>query len=269
MGVDLVGALYRGLQSYAAILQTNGDLAASTRCRESSTPYRDRIETDWWDEKAGLYHTHYTNDRQFGKAEGETFLLWFDVLQDTTRKKKTIGHLLTMDLNVENLSYLPLQYYRNGYWSQAHDLILHLADPATARREYPEVSYGVIEAMVQGLIGVDANAVTRTVSTLYRSDNKASAQLTGLPVFNTTLTVTHFGSTRSAIVNTGKHPFIWRARFSGDYKEAIVNSSLAGKGLPGKLRGSKLNQEKDRDGHLISWLEMEVAPGKKLNVRVR
>ena len=259
MGVDLVGALYRGLQSYAEILQTNGDLAASTRCRERSAPYRDRIETDWWDAAASLYHTHYTNDRQFGKAEGETFLLWFDALQDTLRKKKTIGHLLTMDLNVENLSYLPLQYYRNGYWNQAHDLVMHLADPATARREYPEVSYGVIEAMVQGLMGVDANAVTRTVSTLYRSNDKASSQLTGLPVFNTTLTLTHFSGARSAIINTGKYPFIWRARFSGNYKEAEVN----------KVHGRKLKQEMDRDGHLISWLEMEVAPGKQINVRVK
>ncbi|HVW60226.1 MAG TPA: hypothetical protein VHC48_09335, partial [Puia sp.] len=209
MGVDLLGALYRGLVSYATMVKENGDPHMAAAYLKKAKAYQDRIDADWWDEHAGLYRTHYTNDHQFGKAEGETFLLWFDALKDAARKKRTIEHLMTLDLNVENLSYLPLQYYRNGYADKARALILHLAAPSTQRREYPEVSYGLVEAVVQGLMGVEVDARSRTVSTLYRG--KGRSELVDLPVLNTTITLTHFGDGRSSITNTGRHSFKWRA----------------------------------------------------------
>jgi hypothetical protein len=238
MGVDLVGAICRGLSSYAAILATNGHSATAARYAAKAAAYQRHIESDWWDEKALLYRTHYTNDHQFGKAEGETFLLWFDVLKNPMRKKRTIEHLLSMDLNVENLSYLPLQYYRSGYEKEARSLILRLASPSTQRREYPEVSYGMVEAIVQGLMGVEVDARTRTVSTCYRSSDAASAQLVDLPVLNTTITLTHYGSGRSSIVNTGRHSFRWKAKL------------------------------KNGQGREISFKEVTVAPGQKINVQL-
>jgi len=238
MGVDLVGALYRGLSSYAAILAKNGHSAASARYLTKARAYQAHIESDWWDSNAQLYHTHYTNDHQFGEAEGETFLLWFDVLKNAMRKKRTIEHLLSMDLNVENLSYLPLQYYRSGYEKEARSLILRLVSPATQRREYPEVSYGMVEAIVQGLMGVEVDARTRAVSTCYGSSDRARAQLVDLPVLNTTITLTHYGSGRSSIVNTGRHAIRWKAKL------------------------------KNGQGREVSFKEVTVAPGQKINVQL-
>lgn len=235
MGVDLVGALYRGLTSYAAIQSVNGHDQTALTYKAKAKNYQDHIDADWWDENAGLYYTHYTNDHQFGKAEGETFLLWFDALKDSARKHSTIRHLLTLDLNVENLSYLPLQYYRNGYTSEARDLILRLAAPSTPRREYPEVSYGLVEAVVQGLMGVEVDARTRTVSTLYRGSDRS--KLINLPVLNTTITLTHDSNGRSSIINTGRHPFKWRAQ--------------------------KISQ-----GRVVTYREVDVAPGQKKAVEL-
>ena len=258
MGVDLVGALYRGLSSYAAIVEANGDPKTAETYRQKAKTYQDRIDAEWWDDSASLYHTWYSNKRQFGQGEGETFLLWFDALKDSTRKKRTIQHIMSMDLNVENLSYLPLQYYRNGYWDQAYALILHLANPSTQRREYPEVSYGLIEAVVQGLMGVDANAITHTVSTLYRSDKPAKSQVADLPILNTNLTLTHFDKTRSSIINTGRHPFQWKAQFTGNYQEASINGNSH----------RKLKKGTDQQGQVISYLDVSVAPGEKVNIHV-
>jgi hypothetical protein len=232
MGIDLVAALYRGLTTYADITRANGE--TSLTYKTIAQTYQNRIDTDWWDENAGLYHTHYTNDHKFGKTEGETFLLWFDALKDTTRKQHTIRHLLTLDLNVENLSYLPLQYYRNGYLKQARDLILRLASPSTQRREYPEVSYGMVEAIVQGLMGVEVDARTKTVSTLYRGTG--TSQLTNLPVLNTTITLVH-NNKQTSITNTGKFPFKWRAQ--------------------------KISQ-----GRVVACKEVGVAPGQQINMKL-
>jgi hypothetical protein len=277
MGVDLIAAIYRGLTSYAAIAAANGDAKTAAAYLQKAAAYQQRIDADWWDEEAALYRTHYTNEKKFGKYEGETFLLWFDALKDSTRLRHTIEHILSMDLNVENLSYLPLQYYRNGYPDQAYALILRLANPSTQRREYPEVSYGLIEAVVQGLMGVDVNAITRTVSTLYRSAGPVRSQLIHLPVLNTTLTLTHFSPARSAVINTGTHPFKWRARFAGDFAKAFVDKDMPG----GKTASSsgqppvagqtsrKLKKGTDRQGQVISWLELEVAPGEEISLKVK
>lgn len=232
MGVDLLAALYRGLTTYAAITTTNGDIKTATNYKAKAQTYQNHIDADWWDEKAQLYHTHYTNDHTFGKAEGETFLLWFNALKDTVKKQRTIQHLFTLDLNVENLSYLPLQYYRSGYTKQARDLILKLASPSMQRREYPEVSYGLVEAIVQGLMGVEVDARTRIVSTLYRGTGRS--QLTNLPVLNTTITLIQSGNGTS-ITNTGKFSFRWRAQ--------------------------KISQ-----GRVVAYREVGVAPGQQIIV---
>jgi hypothetical protein len=245
MGVDLLAALYRGLTSYAAILQTLGDTQKAARIRELATAYREHIDADWWDNKTGAYHTYYSNDNQFGKSEGETFLLWFDALKDSARERKTIEHLLSMDLNVENLSYLPLQFYRRGYRTQARTLILHLADPATKRREYPEVSYGLVEGIVQGLMGVEGDASTNTVSTLYRVGSapaSPSARLTSLPILNTTLTVIHHSAARSTLINTGKHAIVWKACFESEQDHHISFTKVTVK--PGQRKTISANSIK-------------------------
>jgi len=259
MGVDLVAALYRGLTSYALILRANGNEKASAGWLQKANQYRQRIDNDWWDAGTSLYNTYFTNEHRFGKTEGEAFLLWFDALADTARKRKTIEHLMQLDLNIENQSYLPLQYYKNGYWDQAHALTLHLANPATERREYPEVSFGVVEAIVQGLMGVEPNALTHTVSTLFRSIGTRRCQLSDLPILNTTLAITHFNHTRSAMTNTGHHLVKWRAQFAGDYKTAFINRTTV----------RRTSHEKDPQGQLISYLEVEVPSGKEVSIVVK
>jgi hypothetical protein len=229
MGVDLVAAIYRGLTSYAAMYP--GHKLFSDKGKR----YQERIDADWWDEKDGLYRTHYTNDHVFGKAEGETFLLWFDAIKDSARKARTIRHLLSLDLNVENLSYLPLQYFRNGYSNEGRSLILHLADPATQRREYPEVSFGVVEAVVQGYMGVEGNARTRTLCTRYRGGGRS--ELKALPVLNTTVDIIHYGNGRSVVKNTGKYRVRWR-------------------------------NEKEVGGKVVSYKEVDLGPGQQKTIQL-
>ena len=86
---------------------------------------------------------------------------------------------------IENLSYFPLIMYQNGYADKGYDYILHLTSLSTERRDYPEVSFGVIEGFVEGLMGIDADERFNRVSTQYRS-SKVTISITfmrdpGLP----------------------------------------------------------------------------------------
>jgi hypothetical protein len=265
VGIDLVAALYRGLMTYADILQRRGRTADAEVYRKKAEGYRVRLETDWWNDSLGRYNTWYSNDGHFGIGEGETFLLWFDALRDTARVRRTIDHLASVKWNMENMSYLSWLFYREGYWDTARQTILYVTDPHTQRREYPEVSFGVVEAVVMGLMGVDVVPGTRTVCTLYRGSGgsgsgsqssggrnpgRDSAWLADLPVLGTKISVRHIGVKKSALSNTGERTLVWRAEFSGKHKSATVGG-----------RAMQMKQERDKWGHMVSYVELPMAAG--------
>ncbi len=257
MGADLVAALYRGLTTYGLICKEKGDSKKAALYFHRAKRYQKLLDSIWWDKTDQRYYTYYSNDNKFGKQEGETFLLWFDALKDTSRTNRTLAHLASRDWNVENTSYLPLIFYQNGRWDQARNYILYLADPSTSRREYPEVSFGIIEAFVQGLMGISPDARTGIISTIYKTNGTNKAAINDLPVLHTTVTVAHIDHRQSVITNTGKNVFKWKAMFYGVYKKACVNNEL-----------TPVKRETDRQGREISFVVTQVPPGRKVNIRV-
>ncbi|ULQ54719.1 hypothetical protein [Flavihumibacter fluvii] len=248
MGADLVAALYQGLQTCASIEQLKGNKKAAVQYREQAEKYKLQLDKHWWDPGAGRYNTHITNAGKFGKGEGETFLLWFDALTDTTRIRQTIGHLLGNEWNVENLSYQPAIFYKYGYWDKAYAILLHLADKATPRREYPEVSYGVIDGIVQGLMGVAADARFNRIETLYRNQNGQSASLEHLPVLSTHVSIIHWAG-KTKFKNEGPSTIKWRAAFSGNHKHIYA----AGRKYTAK-------QQVEKMGNIVSYIDLTVGP---------
>jgi len=258
MGVDLIAAIYRGMLSYASMLRVNHQLKKAEYWEQKALAYQQHIDSKWWDTEAGLYNTHFTDDGTFGKGEGETFLLWFDALQDPVRTKKTIAHLLEGDWNMENLSYLPYQLYRFGYSKEAYQYLVHLTNPATKRREYPEVSYGVIHAIVQGLMGIDADASVKTVSTTFRGNDEATVEVSDVSVLNGSMRVRHDGHRRTYVKNTGPATFKWKARFAGAHPTLRVGKKMI-----------RAIQEEDRFGKTFSYLILSIKPGENKAVSIR
>jgi len=256
-GADLVAALYRGLLTYAAILSEKGQKKEAALYAQKAERYRQHLEVDWWDEKDALYYTYYSNNNKFGRDEGETFLLWFDALKDSTRVKKTIAHIASKTWNMENTSYLPFLFYKNGYWDKARSYILYLSDPATARRGYPEVSFGVIEGVVQGLMGITPDASNGTISTVYKSNGSGNAAINHLPLLHTTIDLAHLNKQQSVISNTGTQSFKWKAMFYGTYKRAYANGNLIA-----VKKGTDPQQRK------TAIVETTVKPGQKVNIKV-
>lgn len=258
MGVDLIAAICRGLLSYAAILRTDGQAQKAEIFEQKARAYQQRIDTDWWDDEADLYNTYYSNDNRFGKTEGETFLLWFDALADSTRKQKTLQHLLANNWNVENLSYFPLIMYQNGYWEKAYNYMLHLTNPATERREYPEVSYGVIKGFTEGLMGIEADARINQISTYYRNITDDKCELNNVPVCGTMISITHSGKKKSLLNNNGQKTITWRAVFQGAHKLVYVNKKPV-----------KTTISKDWLGNPFSFADVTVYPAERIEAEIR
>jgi len=257
-GADLLAALYRGLLTYSAILAEKGRQKEAALYIHKAEKYRQQLEANWWDEKDKLYYTYYSNDGHFGKDEGETFLLWFDALKDNARVAQTLVHLSSKTWNVENTSYLPLIFYNKGSWDKARDYILYLSDETTARREYPEVSFGVIEGIVQGLMGIVPDVRTHSVNTIYKTADGGNAAISNLPVLNTIVDVEHLSTNQSLLTNRGKRQIKWKAMFYGSYHHAYVDHKLV-----------TIRQETDLQGKIISFVEIIVKPGQQVKVSLK
>lgn len=249
MGVDLLAAIYRGLVSYSCILKRNGDVEKAEFYEKKAMQYQQQIDQIWWDDAASLYQTHYTSDGKFGKGEGEVFLLWFEALTDTVRIRKTIEHIISSQGNVESASYLPVLLYKHGFENKAYDYILYLSDPATKRREYPEVSYGVIEGIVKGFMGIEPDATKKMVSTLYRGKNETVSELDGLAVLNTVISVKQ-ANQKTTFRNKGKAAILWRAMFAGEHEELFVNN-----------KKMVAKHEKDGTGNSFSFVDVPINAG--------
>ena len=257
VGVDLVAALYRGLMTSSEVLRRRGLVAGADSFARRAEQYRFRLEKDWWSDSLGRYWTWYSDEGRFGIGEGETFLLWFDALQDTAHLRRTIDHLASVRWNIENTSYLPYLFYREGYWDTARRTLLYLADPSTGRREYPEVSFGVVQAVVLGLMGVDVIPGTRTITTLYRQRGPGSAWLEALPVLGTTLNVRHESPLETTVENTGARRVVWRAQFIGSYE----NAGVGGKIVP-------MHRQMDKWGRVVSYVDVPLGAGQRVSVSV-
>ncbi|TKK70353.1 hypothetical protein FC093_06295 [Ilyomonas limi] len=258
MGIDLVAAIYRGLLSYAAMLRADGQAEKAELFEQKAKAYQQHIDKDWWDNEASLYNTYYSNNNQFGKTEGETFLLWFDALADSTRKQKTLQHLLANNWNVENLSYFPFIMYQNGYWQKAYNYMLHLTNPATKRREYPEVSYGVIKGFTEGLMGIEADARINRISTYYRNATADTCELNNVPVCGTMINLTHSGKKKSLLSNNGQKTITWRAVFQGSHKLIYINK-----------KPLKATLGKDWLGNTFSFADVMVHPVQQAEAEVK
>lgn len=257
VGVDLIAALYRANLSYAFILQLEGKHQQAQTYIQKGKKYQDKIYENWMMPVDSIFYTYYSNDGKFGGNHGEEFLLWFDALKDKKCRQNTLKSLLASNMNVESTSYMPLFLYRNDMWSKAYEKLLFLSNPETKRRLYPEVSYGVIEGIVQGFMGVDADARTRTITTEYRTRKSTKSSLSNVSILGTSIDVTHENLKSSTIQNNGKLSFVWDAVFIGNYHKAKVDGKIS-------VPENKI----DENGVNVSFIKVKVEPGEKINISV-
>lgn len=256
MGVDLIAALSRGMQTYADMLRVEGKTTEAAAFDQKAEQYRKHIETKWWSEKEDKYFTYYSSKGAFGYTEGETFLLWFDVLKDTTRTRKTIDQILARDWNMENQSYFPYVLGQYGYPDQIRSQILHLTDPATKRREYPEVSYGAVQGLVQGVMGIDADARVNRITTLFNGRAEDTHTIENLPVLQRNVSVTESAKTAS-LRNAGASAVQWRVMFAGKHPFIIVNG-----------KRQKASQTVVKGSRAVSFADVPVAGNQEVSARV-
>ncbi|MCX6225121.1 MAG: hypothetical protein NTV01_10315 [Bacteroidia bacterium] len=212
VGADLLAAQYIGNLDYSKMLLLRKQADQAKDYLNRANKINDHLNSVWWDKDKRLYH-HYIryNGKWLDDKQMMSFLLRWDVVP-SDRASAVIGHLIAVvpKTGVEMNTYYPLETYRFGKAEDAYKLLVRLVAPELKRREYPEVSYAAIEAYAMGLMGIEAEAATRTIRTKSRLTSATGwAELKDMPVFDGTITVQHDGVKSSTFTNNTKGNINW------------------------------------------------------------
>lgn len=228
-GGDLVAAQFAAYEAYAQIQALRGNPNLAAQYQQNSAALRAQYESGWWNAAEQNYFSILQFDQKFAPQANfgiNTFALYFGLIRDSARVQRVMDDLLRQfpHTNVESQSYFPEVAYRYGYHQAAYTALLHLIDPALPRREYPEVSYSVLGALVNGLMGIHTDSASRTILTLsHLTETVGWARIEHLPVLDNEISVTHHDNTMSILGNERGPAFLWEARFAGNHTVLLVN----------------------------------------------
>lgn len=242
---DLIATIYRGIKSYAQIQRLRGNEEAARHYDSKAEEYAHLYNTVWWNDTTQNYYAYKLEHENLKEGGCNVFPLWFGIVNDPKRINSLLKILEKKETNVESMSYYPMIFYKQGKPDIGYHFLRELY--ANERRDYPEVASGIIEGIVRGLAGVDANVVTNRVTTLPRLTEATSwISIENIPVFSGKVSILHQSDRSSTFVNKSAKDLTWRAMFSGNM--ATIN-------------GIEAQHTNDALGNPFSYIDMVCEPG--------
>lgn len=220
---DLIASVYKGLDAYARIWQIRGNEDSCRYYAAKANEYARLYDTVWWNEETQNYYAYKLEDEKLKEGGCNIFPLWFDIVKDPTRIERLLSLMAVKETNVESMSYYPMTFFRYGKSDVAYRYLIELF--THDRRDYPEVASGIIEGIVCGLAGVDADAEANRITTLPRfSATTDWVSVENIPVFSGKISILHQSEKKSSLVNKMDKEVVWRAMLPG--KLATINKKV-------------------------------------------
>ncbi len=265
IGLDLLATQYAAYRAYAGIQEVQENSQLAQTYIERAAAVRTLINDSWWDESAQAFHDRLNKDYQF-EGHDTSDVLYRDAAEDGPKLKGTLNAFLheikkTPSSGVEGQSHHAEILYQYGAPDVAYAQMMDLARPGRDRRDYPEVSYSIVGAIVTGLMGISpgrqpitephsGHAPEQFIRTQSGLGNIGWAELRNLPVRRNRVTVRHEGARKTMFTNQEGPSIIWRAAFPGGYQTLLLN----GKSVKARAERSTLGRE-------VSSIDVPVAPG--------
>jgi hypothetical protein len=274
VAVDQLAAQYAGYLAYARFAQVRGDTSEAKEFLLRAAAVRSFVNSSWWDKKSRNYYSRLNLDHQLEGHGLNSSLLYYGAAEDGEKSsavlQSIVGAIAQKEpMGIEGQCYLPEILYRYGKPDIAYEQILNLTREDKNRREYPEVSYSVVGAIVNGLMGIEVEAadpgqVLRdalymegpVVTTPQLRRQTQWAEIEDVPVRTNKIRVRHDGLRKSALENVSGPSLIWKACFPGSIPQLVVD----GKAVTAKRA--------ERHGQMISCAAIPVGAGEIKTVQV-
>lgn len=159
--IDMLAIEIRGYYSGAEIYGYRGEDEKRKHCLEMAEKLEAMLDEQWWDEKEQKFYQVKDQNGKLVHSEeiGHALsLCYYNVIMDDEKRECHLERLhrtaLEKEVNVESLSHYPTLYYHCGQPKRAAYWLDKLISPGLARREYPEVSYAVVEDYIYEMAGI-------------------------------------------------------------------------------------------------------------------
>jgi hypothetical protein len=260
-GTDLLAAEYRAIRSFSEIADKSNKALAQTMQSEADAIQSLLERVGWSDEDHQYFGTIQKDQR--GSGSGNTLVLYYGAAKDPAHIRGALDYISSStywkQINIEEESYVPLTLFRYGRNEAAYQVLTDLSSPQKNRREYPEVSYALIEAIVSGVIGLSPGPIgggdydVSTISRLPKDHDQAS--LTGVSIRGNQLEVTQTGTSATQLKNISGPVLRWRAEFPG----TLPHLKIDGKNISAQ-------HSTTAEGLAISWTDVTVVSGSSVMV---
>lgn len=256
LGTDLLAAEYRAIRSYREIAATPEDKKLASRLQTSADHIQHLIDTVGWSNEQNHFYGLIQEGR-YGLGSADTMVLYFQASADSDHIRRALDFVSNpaywKTINIEEESYVPAVLFRYGRSDTAYRVLLDLSAPNKPRREYPEVSYAVIAAIVSGAMGIKPSqgGDSFDVQTLPQPmTQKDEMSLKSLRIKSNVLDVLEAGDSRTSLVNREGPIIRWKAAFAGMEDRMKINGRLVRAEHGSPFGGVK-----------ISWVIVSVPPG--------
>ena len=268
-GCDLIAAMYGGYKAYGEILRLRGQLEKSDIYMKKAIELKDRFNEKWWSEDIDNYLTLWYKD---GEKIGTTLEmanhngdlvtslpLYFNI---TELGRKTEVALQTIfegkSTNVETKSHFPEVLYNYEKDNEALYFLSELMNENLRRREYPEVSYSVLGAIVTGLMGIKPNYSKREIEILPRLTGHIEwVAAKHIPVFKGEISIEYMNSNSIEVINNTGESITWKCVFKGNVERIKINHKVY-----------EAEKEIRCNGETYSYVKVKVDNEEKIEARL-
>ena len=263
LGVDLLAAEHLAFIDLAFLADRNQDSHLQGEYLQTAAHISELLEKYAWSTEGRHYHGRLSSTG-VGHGTGDLFVLYFNATSNPDRIRGALDYLMSPaylhGLNIELESYLPKILLNHGESAAAYERILALTDLGRMRREYPEVSFAIVDAFVAGIMGIEArraagqsDVTIQTTSRLLQADETAT--ISGVHIQGGIVDVSHLGCQRTSFRNRSDKSLQWRACFWGIHEELFVNG-----------KSTVATVDRNMKSKPMSSIAIKVAPGSEVTV---
>jgi hypothetical protein len=235
LSAELLASMYAGYLAYAHIQEIRRNEELAQTYFKKALEVKNLVNNVWWNGEEQYFYKFLNKNY---KLEGRCglCLLNRDVVDDELKIKSALKDALKEEPMLANQIRVAQVLFKYGEADGAISRMLDVALGSTSRREYPEVSFTWIEALVTGLMGVSigfespilssvkGDWVETIIKTLPGLGAKIDwAELRNLPIRANKISIRHEGIQKTVFINQSGPALIWQATFPGSFETLLVN----------------------------------------------
>ncbi len=246
---DSFASQYAATIAYAAMLKERGEEQASEEWYQKAADLKEYFNEEWsvvegsdlytWAiDENGTKHYLWTRDGAAGVNGAEP--CWFMPMKGLTEPGERndaylqyiadrVADPATNMHNIEAYTYLPDTFFKYNWSDEAWKWMKYILDQRNNPHErpsqgtngdYPEISFTTVSQVIEGMMGIEADAPQHRVVTAARLPEEIpNVAVDNIRMGSHILNVDHKNESETRIQNTSSDDLVWEARFYGHYAE--------------------------------------------------